>query len=147
MSEIFPKKTDTVPKLLIRGYITALFIVVLMAFAVSTVAIVRAQKGAADAAVSKQLNEASVYANNHAACGLRALVDPTIAAQKRSLAISESGAKDKTVTASARHRSALNVKSLHKSLIGLYKVRALYGTIPPGYDCSKLPKTPPQIAT
>lgn len=145
MSEIFPKKTDTISKLIVRSYVTALFIVVLLAFAISTVAIVRDQRIVADAAVSRQLNEASVYANNHAACGYRALVDPTIAAQKRQLRIATSAENDKTSSSTSRNRAKRSVASINKSLLGLSRVRDLYGTIPAGYDCSKLPKTPPHL--
>lgn len=143
MNELEP----TVPRRLMRGYVTALFILVMMAFAISSVAIVRGQRIEADTQVARQLNEASIYANNHAACGLRALVDPTIAAQKRSLVLSTAASKDKTSSPTARARSKKNIASLEKSLEGLTKVRALYGTIPPGYDCSKLPKLPPTVNT
>lgn len=91
-----------------------------------------------------QLN-LQVYNSNKAACGIRTLVN--LPKQERDLATYENAAKDPTLNAAAKKRNATRVVSAKEGIKSGKQVIELFGTIPPDFDCTKLPKKPPKVKT
>lgn len=72
----------------------------------------------------------SAYAQNKAACGWRAFTAPVLKSY-------EDAAKDPTLSESARARNDKRIKTTREFL-------STQITVPPDFDCSKLPKRPPK---
>ena len=75
-------------------------------------------------------NAQSAYAQNKAACGWRAFTAPVLKSY-------QDAAKDPTLSDSARARNDKRIKTTQEFLESQI-------TVPPSFDCTKLPKRPPK---
>ena len=71
------------------------------------------------------------YSLNHTACAIRKIVAPQLASLSRA-------EKDKHLPLSSRKRAAATYAKTQQALI-------IWTTVPVDFDCSTLPKTPPQV--
>lgn len=85
------------------------------------------------------------WETNHTACGIRAFVVPSLHAAEQTLIRAKAASKDTTTSASSRKRSQAAVIATQKQITSTKKVLALFGTIPPGLDCTKLAPRPPVV--
>ena len=88
---------------------------------------------------ASQATKATTLATNRTACALRALVEPTIAADLLTLKSYQLAAKDKTAKPSARARNAKRVTDTQTKIYAEQAFLRAYVTIPPNFDCSSLP--------
>lgn len=106
----------------------------------------RSKDYAANAAKQVAIDQiqAENYQINFTTCGVRALVTPGLTAQKKTLERAKESAADTTQSKSVRSRAKSAIISTQKSINSTNKVLAVFGTIPPGFDCKTLPKHPPR---
>lgn len=83
----------------------------------------------------------AVQINNRQTCALRALVDPAIAGYRRTLKLAKKTATDPTVNKAVQKRAVASATNTQKTLNGLLEFRAVYNTVPPGFDCRSLKVT------
>lgn len=88
-------------------------------------------------------NQEFAYAVNANTCPARALIDKSISDTKKALAGYISAARDPSLSVSARERNAERIKQANRSIVGLHAFRKLYQTVPPHYNCARLPRKPP----
>lgn len=88
---------------------------------------------------------ATTYQTNYTTCGLRSLIDPQLKIQRQSLVRAKQSAADTSQSASVRARAQVAVTQYQNQVANSLKIRAIFGTVPPGLDCSTLPKRPPAL--
>lgn len=139
-----------VKKSSVRWLVTSLVVLLLLTNGIG-LTIVRNQArdyAAAQAVrITKAGNEAVRYANNHTTCGLRAFVNPSLEALKKTEARSIASSKDLSLPASSRKRSKAAADQAGKQITQTKKLLAIFGTVPVGFKCETLPKTPPPFTT
>lgn len=141
--------TGYVKKSAVRGLVIALFafqlaVTGLVGWVVKEYAASEATKKASLLAGSTA--EATRYNTNRSTCALRALVDPQIKENLAQLAGYKEAAKDKSISASARRRNEGRIATTALTIKNLRDFRSVYATVPPDYDCSKLPENPPPLS-
>lgn len=97
-------------------------------------------------AITKAGNEAVRYANNHTTCGLRAFVNPSLTALKKTEARAIASSKDLSLPPSSRKRSKAAADQARKQISQTRKLLDIFGTVPVGFKCDTLPKTPPPFS-
>ena len=84
------------------------------------------------------------YQTNYTTCGLRALIDPQLVALRSAKKRALSSSKDLSQSLTVRNRAKLAMIQTEKQIENTVKVRKLFGTIPPGFNCKTLAKNPPK---
>lgn len=139
---------ELVRKSAVRRYVLGLFIFNLVVLALGLVVVknyAEAEAKKKAEAVALATRAADRYNLNRTTCSLRALVEPLIAADRLTLKSYKQAADDPTAKPAARKRNLQRVIDTQVKIDGEVAYLAAYATIPPDFDCSSLPVTPPPI--